>query len=301
MIKILSLVRKISGIERIKQQIGKASYDLYALHLKEHILNDSTKGVTDKNYFPYDIIISLTSYGRRIDSVAITIESLMQQTLKANRIVLWIDEKEKDRELPTSLMNQISRGLEVKYCRDIRSYTKLIYSLKAYPKDAVITVDDDIIYPYDLVERFIKEHRQHPNLILCSKQHLMKVDKKKRLAPYKKWEKGSRTNEVSILNFPTGVGGVLYPSGSLDIEVFNESVFLNICPTADDIWFKAMALRKGTLSKRINTLSPNGGDYIENPYVQDFGLFHENVGKNRNDEQLHAVFSKYDLYRHLVG
>lgn len=298
--KILLFFRKLLGIQRVRQQIAQARYDSRACQLQEHILHDESKGTTENNYFPYKVIVSLTTYGRRLDTVAITIESLMQQTLKANRIVLWLDERLKEGEVPVSLQNQERRGLEIRYCKDIRAYKKLIPSLKTYPDDAILTVDDDVIYPYDLIERFVREHRANPHLILCSKLRRMKIGKGGKLAPYREWEKGVTTLDDSMLNFPTGVGGVLYPPHSLDIEVFNEEAFMEICSSNDDIWFKAMSLKKGTLSKRISSHSVNGIDYIEDPEVQDIGLFHRNVGKNYNDKQIEAVFTKYHLYELLT-
>ena len=290
------LIRKLSGIQHVRQQIAQVRYDLRAAQLQEHILYDQTNGTSEQKYFPYMVIVSLTTFGRRLDSVPITIESLMQQTLKANKIVLWLDERLQGEEIPLSLQNQEKRGLEIRYCKDIRAYKKLVPSLRAYPEDAILTVDDDVIYPYNLIERFVREHRLDPHLILCSKHHRMKVGTDGRLASYKEWEKGSPILDASIMNFPTGVGGVLYPPHSLDPEVLNEKVFMEICSSNDDIWFKAMGMKKGTFSKRISSHSANGIDYIEDSEVQDIGLFHRNVVQNYNDEQIKSVFTRYNLY-----
>ena len=48
----------------------------------------------------------------------------------------------------------------------------------------------------------------------------------------------------------TGVGGILYPVNSLNKEVFNEKVFLNICATNDDIWNYFM-IRKNNFVSRV--------------------------------------------------
>ena len=75
---------------------------------------------------------------------------------------------------------------------------------------------------------------------------------------------------------------------------------MDICPYADDVWFKAMALKAGMKARRVDTISSSGCEYLENPSVQDMGLFNINVGsQNRNDEQIRAVFNKYNLY-HLL-
>ena len=92
------------------------------------------------------IVVSLTSYGKRVKgSVIYTIYSLLKQTVQPERIVLWLNEKEySDNNLPAKLRFLCRYGLEVRYCRDIRSYTKIIHALSAFPDRHIITVDDDI-------------------------------------------------------------------------------------------------------------------------------------------------------------
>lgn len=79
----------------------------------------------------------------------------MQQTRKANRIILWLSENEQNKELPMALQLQQARGLEVRYCKDIRSYTKLIPTLKLCPEAIIITVDDDCLYNMDVLTDYI--------------------------------------------------------------------------------------------------------------------------------------------------
>ena len=72
---------------------------------------------------------------------------------------------------------------------------------------------------------------------------------------------------------------------------------MDICKYADDIWFKAMAIKKGTLTKKVYTHSSRGDDYLINEEVQDVGLGKINItGKYLNNKQLTDVFSKYNLY-----
>src|SRR5690554_7292875 len=76
-----------------------------------------------KAYLDKEVILSLTTYNKRIFDVALTIESLFQQTIKANRIILWLAEDEfMGRDLPVKLTKLIDRGLEIRYCEDLKSY-----------------------------------------------------------------------------------------------------------------------------------------------------------------------------------
>ena len=99
--------------------------------------------------------------------------------------------------------------------------------------------------------------------------------------------------EDSVMNIPTGVGGVLYPPHCFTEEVFNENDFMDICGRADDIWFKAMCLYSGIQSRLAQIHEPV---YYENESVQDIALYNTNVGNADNDKQIAAVFERYQLY-----
>lgn len=269
--------------------------------LQQSILSNSDSGITNFRYMPdHDVIVSLTTYGKRIYDIALTIESIMQQTMKANRIVLWLDYSFEKKHLPASLLRLVDRGLEIAFCKDIRSYKKLIPALCEFPDDAILTIDDDVLYEYDVLEHLITAYQQDQKFIYCHRFHKMLSDGKGKLLPYKRWEWENSSMDPDIMNFPTGVGGVLYPPHSLDEEVTNESVFMEICKFADDVWFKAMAMKKGTLSSAVYSHNYKG-DFIENPEVRDMALYRTNtMSKNMNDIQIDAVFSKYGLYQLIV-
>lgn len=294
-------------LTKVKQRFGMISDSNRLIHqiqfnqkryiLEQNILHSQESGVTNEKYCDHDIIVSLTTYSKRIYDVHLTIESIMEQTMKANRIILWLDYSFEKRPLPKALQLLQKRGLEIEYCKDIRSYTKLIPALKKYPNDAIITIDDDLLYDIDLLEKLIMAYQEDPSYIYCNRHHLMLPDGKGELLPYMQWKWNYTDQNACIWNFPTGVGGVLYPPYSLDEEVFNESVFLDICKYADDVWFKAMAMKKGTLSKKVYTHNPKGEEYFLNESVQDIGLSMINTqGEFLNDRQIDAVFTKYNLY-----
>ena len=210
-----------------------------------------------------------------------------------------IDNSFKNQHLPVSLQLLQKRGLEIKYCSDIKSYKKLIPAIKEFPESTIITIDDDLIYDYDLLEHLIIAYLKDPQYIYCHRMHKIKLDKsQKSIQPYFNWEWESDDLKASHLVFPTGCGGVLYPPHCLDDEVTNETVFLDICKYADDIWFKAMALKKGTKAQRVFSRKPNS--YIVNESVQDMGLININGKYNMNDIQLKAVFTKYNLYDKII-
>ena len=148
-----------------------------------------------------------------------------------------------------------------------------------------------------MIEHLILAYLQKPQYIHASRVHKILMDKNGELLPYNNWILRSKELGPNRLNFATGVGGVLYPPNSLDKEVFNEKVFLDICKYADDVWFYAMALKKGTLINKVYTRDPGGNDYLVNEGVQDLALKRINTtGDMMNDQQIKSVFDKYNLY-----
>jgi len=280
--------------------IDRFSYTNRSEHLTNCALNSSEQGISNEKYCDNEIIVSLTTYGTRLYEVYLAIESIMQQSIKPNRIVLWLGDEMKNETIPQVLRNQQNRGLEIKYCKDIKSYKKLIPALTAFPSAAIITIDDDHLYHFDLIENLINAHRKNPRMVYCAKMHRMKLLKNNELEKYAKWTAKYEFFDVSPLNFPTGVGGVLYPPNCFNEEVFNEKVFMDICAFADDVWFKAMSLLNGVMAQRIFTHNKKDDEHLRNETAQYSSLSQINIDKQMNDIQLRAVFDKYNLYEKLI-
>ncbi|WP_241149155.1 glycosyltransferase family A protein [Parabacteroides distasonis] len=297
---IINIYRKFRArfrmIETSNKTIQQVLFNQRKYILEQNILRDNTPGISEDQYCDHEIIVSLTTHGKRIYDVHLTIESIMEQTMKANRIILWLDYNFKHKTLPKTLQLLQKRGLEISFCKDIRSYTKIIPSLIKFPNDAIVTIDDDVLYEIDLLENLITAYQENPSYIYCTRFHRILLDKNHNLLPYRKWQWLCPDMDANVLNFPTGVGGVLYPPHSLDEEVLNESIFMDICTYADDVWLKAMALKKGTLSKKVYTHSSE--DFLMNEEVQDIGLRNINIENDfLNDKQISTVFQKYNLYQ----
>ncbi|MDE5761925.1 MAG: glycosyltransferase family 2 protein [Bacteroidales bacterium] len=244
-------------------------------------------------------IVSLTSYGRRVHkTVYYTLVSILKQSLRPNRIILWLSaDKWSEDNLPQRLKKLEKYGVEYRFCEDIRSYTKLIPTLKIAPKDVIVTVDDDIIYSKDLLCTLNKEHEKYPTSICCTKAVYLAFSDKGTPAPYKTWEiaKNSKLKPQKIL-FPLGVNGILYPSQSLHEDVLCQDCFMKICPNADDIWFWAMARKKGTEHR----LTPKktrqySFDDLYQFFHKGSALAHGNRKRGMNDVQLCAVLEKYPV------
>ena len=240
------------------------------------------------------VIVSFTTFPARMKTLPIVIESLLRQTVKPDRIILWLaDTQYPDKnKVTTQLKPFIDQGVEVKYCDDLRSHKKYYYSMKENPEAIVVTVDDDIIYPEDMLEKLLKAHKKYPDCVVANRAHKIKFHDNN-LLPYSKWDiKVIDTTEPDISLCPTGCGGVLYPAHCLDHRVFDRDVFMDICKYADDLWLKCMSFLNGT---KVVISEKNIPEIIDVLGNKSSGLAKINVEEGKNDKQIQSVTKHYDI------
>ena len=268
------------------------------------LYKEDFKILADENLRINNLIISLTSYPARINFVSQTIESLLSQTIKAEKIILWLAPEQfpnREDDLPEQLLDLIPKGLSIEWYKDIKSYKKLIPALLKYPGKVIVTADDDIIYAEDWLESLYLAYLKDPTLIHCHRAHKISFFRRK-LLPYKYWGKDIKNVKPSFNNFLTGAGGVLYPVNCFYKFILREDLFMQLAPSADDIWFWAMAVLKGT---KISVIGKNYSDltYIEGS--QETALWKTNVSENQNDIQMQnilqyfpQIMTKLEKYEH---
>lgn len=234
------------------------------------------------------LIFSLTSFPQRIPIVSKTIKTLLAQSTKADEIILWLAQEQfpnKENDLTKELLNLKEYGLSIKWCNDIRSYKKLIPTLKEYPNDIIITFDDDIYYPKNTVELLYNEYLKNPNYIHSNRVRRFYLKNNKLNSQTSAQMHWLKNEKPSYLNKITGCGGVLYPPNSLNQEVFNEKAFREIIPTQDDVWFWAMAILNQTKVKEVAGFKIQLAT-VENS--QEFGLSKINTKNNKGLDSLIA-------------
>lgn len=236
---------------------------------------------------PGELIVSLTSYPPRFGNLHLTLESLLNQTVAADRVILWLASADMNK-LSWRTLRLRKRGLELRSVPDVRSYKKLVFGLEAYPDAYIATADDDVFYKPDWLAALVDgcEHA----LITCHRAHRIPGFHKGLLSKYRTWEwdaEDDAAREPSADIVPTGVGGVLYPPHSMDSSVTDSAIFMNLCPHADDLWFYFMARKAGSLHKKV-------GEHFELltwPYTQEVALTNRNL--DGNDEQMARLVEHY--------
>lgn len=237
-----------------------------------------------------EFIVTLTSYPKRIGTVHMTVMSILQQSVKPDKVVLWLADSQfpnKTADLPEELLRLQEEGLTISWCEDLKSYKKLIPALKAYPEAVLITADDDVLYQKNWLKLLIESYINNPHAIHCHRAHKITLHKGE-IKPYSNWIKYYELTQKKpgYLILLTGVGGVLYPAHCFTEEVFDKDAYMKCCPHGDDLWFWGQAV--------VNNFKVHLADNaLKYPKLldetQDVGLWHDNVDNQENDKQLKAL------------
>jgi hypothetical protein len=240
-----------------------------------------------------EVVVSLTSIRSRLPQVHLAVESILCQRRRPNRLILWLARELEAEPVPRSLQRQQRRGLEIRFRPDLGPATKLLYALRECPMAAVLTVDDDTLYPSSWLSDLMESWHEVPAAIHCHRAHWICTLETGVMKPYADWlHLACGLQGPAHRLFPTGVGGALYPPGCLHSEVFNEKQLLRLCPTADDVWFKAMAMLRGVPSRKVRRASAT---FPTIRSARRTGLSRRNSLDGNYDRQIWAVFEHYDL------
>lgn len=190
------------------------------------------------------IIVSLASYNRRYSSICPALKSLLLQTVKPDKIIVWLDEDNKKNELTPEMQRLKQFGIEYRYTDlDLKPHKKYFYVMQEFPADIIITVDDDCIYSPNLIKSLMKTYRRFPNSICARRVHKMTFDEKLALKPYDDW-----IREIRCVRTPSfslcaiGNGGILYPPALLPPQTFDLRYIQKYFINTDDLWLKTMEL-----------------------------------------------------------
>lgn len=194
------------------------------------------------------VVVSLTTIPSRVKQVHLTVRSILSQNSKPKKIVLWLHESFKE-NLPGNLKRLQGDIFEVRYSPHTFSHRKLMHSLVAFPKDAIVTVDDDMMYPPEFLEKLYSAHLKFPKDVTTHYARKISFDDFGNPLPYLQWPYIGKQPENAKFVMPVGVFGVLYPPHCLDKRAIDVPLIKKLSPKSDDLWFKTMALLKGTKAR----------------------------------------------------
>ena len=290
----------IYGINKGEVKINKKIYSKPKYFIDKTIYKNLIKhfsgwGVTD-NKREVQLIISLTSYPERMNEIHYTLYSLLNQSLKPDKVILWLAKTQfpnGEKDIPNNVINLKKNGLSICWCDDLRSYKKIIPSLKKYPDHIIITADDDLFYPRHWLKNLYETYENNKKCIISHRIRKILI-KNNTISKYNDWTLSLNEEPASFLNFSTNGAGTLFPPHSLHEKFFKSELFNELCPHADDIWIWAMAILNNTKIKGVKN------NFAELTYVnlaRELGILNQKTlysyNRTNNDKQLNNVLKKY--------
>lgn len=237
------------------------------------------------------VIASMTSYPARIPFVHLAIKSLMLQSYKPDRIILWLAEEQfPDKTLPDELTALTAHGLEIIWMHDIYGHKKYFYPvMNQKENEVVITFDDDIVYPIRCIERLMKTHKAFPGCLVCERGQTINRDNLKNPG---RWttlsDVGVKTPTYSMN--PSPGGGCLIPFGAFYKDAQNEEIIRKLAYKNDDLWYMFMCAQNGTrmikTRKYHRSFTTVAGSQVEQ-------MATENVLGNKNVEIMEGLIAAY--------
>jgi len=256
----------------------------YFIQINKVYLNINSENQSIKNHnLDKELLVSLTSYYKRFDTLPLVLDSLQRQTTKPDKIELWIENKD-IKFLPKKISK--FRNVNLRVCEnDLFSYKKIIPALIENQNRYIATFDDDVIYSNKCLEQLVNKAKIYPEDIIANRVHKIKIINN---VPdnYNNWDLNNTDNHR--LNFFTGVGGVLYSPNCFYEDVTIIEHFKKLCPHNDDIWLNWMV----RLNNKKIVNSQSNEKFVMIKKIKS-GLFKKNVKQNFNDEQIKRIILKY--------
>ena len=223
------------------------------------------------------LIVSLTTYPARIGSVKAVLNSLYQQTLQADEIILWLAEDQfpqREADLPAALQEDIAaKKFTVRWCDDLGSHKKYFYVMQEYPEDVIVTVDDDTFYDRDTLQSLMDTHACFPHAVVARTTSLVLFTPDFKPAPISEWLFDFQVlTEPSMILMAIGVGGVLYPPHSVSEKIFDKDFILETCTVKGRTFGDDLLLKAGEMLNKTPVVTVQSKPYCRLPNTQETAL-----------------------------
>ncbi len=213
------------------------------------------------------------------------------------KIVLWLNNDLRNK-LPHNLVSLQSAFFEICFSDLTSSHRKLIHSIEKYPNEVIVTCDDDMIYRKNWLRLLYEEHLKNPKDIIGNCTITIKHDDVGNPLPYKLWRYPDENEPNLRATVAIGAWGILYPPNSLSKQAIDSDLFMRLTPTADDLWFKAMALVNGTITSQAETTPKEPIPIIGS---QKVALKKDNITQEKNTVIWEELNNHFNLNQIILG
>jgi hypothetical protein len=238
---------------------------------------------------PDNLIISLTTFPPRVGKVHSVVQSLLSQSLRVRKIVLYLSLCEfPDQSIPWALASLQQERFEIRYVPDnIGPYKKLLYALDEFPGCWIATCDDDRVCPPNWLARLWNATLDYPGTIICTRGRRI-LSQAGEFRPYEEWPR-VKSFGPSFFLLPVGGWGVLYPPSSFPSTVGDRELICTLAPLQDDLWFKVMSLQQD-----VPCVAAGGHKFMQKLEFDDQTNLSD-LNKTQNDIVWSRLLQHFDL------
>lgn len=285
----------VEGVKSYYNDEHLLTHWCYSKQIKTPDDTNQTANIKEITNKKIPVYISLTSIFTNQDILLQTLQSIMKQTKLPDKIFLYLSEESylldsgfKDKKITNSdLLKFVNDNsiIDISWVKNIGSYRKLVPLLKEkWDEDCIIiTIDDDTFYDTHLIENLVNDYNEQ-KCIVGYRGFTPLFDKIENF----NYSKRDKIQNLSIHNFFTGKGSILYKPQFFHKThdlIFNDKIYLDTCPLADDIWFYIVRI--------LNNMK----GYLSNKkwYSKDLtrgGLYTINSKDGNNNKSFKATFKK---------
>jgi hypothetical protein len=177
------------------------------------------------------------------------IRSLLHQTIRPDRVILWVEPRDLQR-LPGSTLALQHDGLSIMLCEaGLGPHKKIIPAVEQYPNSYIVVADDRMMYPPYWLEGLVRGVRPGLKEVLFYRGRRLNEGPDDAGASGSRSADGIGTGEDDLM--PIGRWGVLYPPAAFDPRTTDRQLLLGLAPEAEDLWLYCMARAAGTAMRPV--------------------------------------------------
>ena len=262
-------------------------YSFFILH--SFIYISSSEFIDNTNE---KLIISMASKFTNLYNTKIIIESILNQNCQHSfyKIILILSKKEiKDlNALPQSilLLQKLKKIRLILIDTEINLQTRLIIGIKEYPKNPILIINDNAIFPEGWLEMFINDHKKYPNDIISGSIQYF-IGQNLTIKTFSEGYKGRNFgifNHITnmVFNFAfvnTNLGGTLYPANSFKKNIFFDlSLFNKISNNSDEFWQSCFIMMENKILRQSSKIY----DYSQYILIKEKSVFEKEINYKNN-------------------
>ena len=212
------------------------------------------------------VIVSMTTIPKRKKRLMDNLPAILHQSLKYDKLIINVDDNLSDEDYQWyEDLKQYDSRIEINKAEaKWRSCNKLLPTLKKYPHDIVITLDDDVFYPKDTIKCLLEEHMKHPQCIIAHEVNPITINNN-----FISYVNGY---DVKLMQVEWGKylsNCCLFPPYSFDDDLFDYDKMMQCTNgTHDELWFWVQSTLHGVQCVGLNYVRSFAPEMLE-PYSND--------------------------------